>query len=113
VRAAADSSSADVERVLGEGSAVEAVRVVGAVKVLGTVATNGPDTVAIGTVRLAVLSFVIRMRSSCGGMRVRGASGYSASPPMDDLGVFLTSSRLKCREFRGCRQDIGGRKLRA
>lgn len=90
----------------GESPGRAVARVAGAV---GAASALGPDAVRIGPVRLAVLCFLIRMRSSCGGMRVRGASGYCTSPPVGGSDVLLTSSILKYREFRGLRQGIGGR----
>lgn len=90
----------------GESPGRAVVRVAG---VVGAASALGSDAVRIGPVRLAVLCFLIRMRSSCGGMRVRGASGYCTSPPVGGSDVLLTSSILKYREFRGLRQGIGGR----
>lgn len=102
---AAAASSRGVGLFLGGDPSVRV-----AVRVVGAVAVVGPGAVAIGSVRLAVLGFLIRMRSSCGGMRVRGASGYGTrARRMGRLDVLLTISILKYRESRRCRQAIGRR----
>lgn len=90
----------------GESPGRAVVCVAGAVDAASAL---GSDAVRIGPVCLAVLCFLIRMRSSCGGMRVRGASGYCTSPPVGGSDVLLTSSILNCGQSKGRRQGIGGR----